>query len=356
MVLRVGIMSTAQIAGKVVEAIGDAKGVRVTAVSSRFEEKAKEFAENYDIPKAYGSYDEMLEDHEIDAVYIPLPSGMHGEWVIKTAKAGKHILCDKPTAKSADDLQKMLEACRDNNVLWMDGVMFMHHDRTPRILEEIKMRGPVEFVHSAFSFSAGEDFFSDNIRMHKELEPFAVIGDLGWYNIRAAMMAFNWEAPERVSAIIHRRAGPEQVASEVTGTLMWKNNRVSTFLCSFHHAFRQTLEMVGSWGLVRLDDIFVAREIHGTEFDVYTNTGHSEDHRTMSESRTNVTMPACYQVQNMWERFARLAKVGREESDKSDNVLETWKFWSRVSLINQAVMDACSESASHDGKIVEVKI
>lgn len=138
--LRIGILSTANIARKNAMAIRDAKGVTLVGVSSRSLEKAQEWAKTWGVPKAYGSHEELLNDPEIEAVYIPMPTGARGPFVIAAANAKKHILCEKPVAPTTEEAQKMIAACQDNGVVFMDGVMFMHNPRLDAIKAAIKKR------------------------------------------------------------------------------------------------------------------------------------------------------------------------------------------------------------------------
>jgi xylose dehydrogenase (NAD/NADP) len=124
--LRWGIISTANIANKVAEAIHKAPNATLVAVASRDLSKAENFAKQNNIPKAYGSYEELLQDKNVDAVYIPLPTVIRAEWAIKAAKAGKHILVDKPVSVSADELREIGKACKENNVHYMV-CYFLYH-------------------------------------------------------------------------------------------------------------------------------------------------------------------------------------------------------------------------------------
>ena len=126
--LRVGFLSTAQI-GRKVSWAAKAAGVQLLAVASRDLDKAKAFAEAWGFERAYGSYDELISDPDIEAVYVPLPTGLHKQWVIAAAKARKHVLCDKPCALSLAELTEMTQACNEAGVQFMDNTMFMHNQR-----------------------------------------------------------------------------------------------------------------------------------------------------------------------------------------------------------------------------------
>src|SRR5207248_6750195 len=123
-------------------------------------------------PLACGAYEELLDRRDIDAVYIPLPTGIRKEWVIRAAQAGKHVLCEKPCGVSGADVEDMLEACRKSKVQFMDGVMFMHSRRLPllrQVLDDGRSIGRVLRIVSQFSFKAHDDFLAENIRVSSEL-------------------------------------------------------------------------------------------------------------------------------------------------------------------------------------------
>src|SRR5439155_9606728 len=125
-------------------------------------------------PAPCGSYQELLDRGDVDAVYLPLPTGIRKEWVLYAARAGKHILCEKPCGLSSADVRAMLDACRENRVQFMDGVMFMHSQRLPllrRILDDGESIGTIHRLSSQFSFKAAEEFLAKNIRVSSELEP-----------------------------------------------------------------------------------------------------------------------------------------------------------------------------------------
>ena len=135
---RWGILGTANIARKNWRAIRNAGNSTLTAVASRDRAKAQKFIDECQAdvpfttaPAACGGYDELLARKDVDAVYIPLPTGIRREWVVKAAKAGKHVLCEKPCGVNAADVMAMLDACKENKVQFMDGVMFMHSARLP---------------------------------------------------------------------------------------------------------------------------------------------------------------------------------------------------------------------------------
>ncbi len=176
--LRWGILSSAGIARKNWEAIKNSGNGIVTAVASRDVAKAQQFIDECqaevpfaEVPRAIGGYDGIVTADGVDAVYIPLPTGLRKEWVIKAAEAGKHVMCEKPCAVDTEALEAMTGACAANNVQFMDGVMYMHSDRMPKLreaLDDPANIGEIKRIASAFTFCAPPEFFGDNIRASSE--------------------------------------------------------------------------------------------------------------------------------------------------------------------------------------------
>src|SRR5688572_6296148 len=138
--IRWGILSTANIAKKNWKAIFNSGNGVVTAVASRKVERARGFIEECQghapfaqAPRPVGSYEELIQAADIDALYIPLPTGVRKEWVLRAAEAGKHIVCEKPCATNAGDLKQMVDGCERHGVQFLDGVMFMHSTRLERM-------------------------------------------------------------------------------------------------------------------------------------------------------------------------------------------------------------------------------
>eukprot|EP00041_Stephanoeca_diplocostata_P027776 m.771662 g.771662 ORF g.771662 m.771662 type:complete len:268 (-) comp23244_c4_seq2:72-875(-) len=244
-VLRWGVLGTAGIATKNLCSIAEANNAVCVAVASRDKARAEKFAtDNGNIPTAYGSYDELLDDESIDAVYIPLPTGVRKEWVLKAAAKGKHVLCEKPCGCSTRDLDEMIEALRSRNLVFMDGVMFMHHDRLAKA-KEVLQNGDVgprpTRVVSAFSFPANEDFFATNIRAGASTEPMGCLGDLGWYCIRISLWAFDYETPMEVAMMTHQTVNDVPVDVTVsmlassTSDIFSASLRCSTLGVSHNH-------------------------------------------------------------------------------------------------------------------------
>lgn len=350
-VVRWGFLSTAGIASKNFLALAGADGAACVAASSRDAGRARAWADARGIAKAYGSYEALLADGDVDAVYVPLPTTLHAEWVAKAAAAGKHVLCEKPAAVSSDELRRMLAACDAAGVQWMDGVMFMHHTRLAAMARVIRPATPggddtaigaLKRVTAGFTFSADAAFLAGDIRMKAALEPAGAVGDLAWYCVRFALWAFNYDAPVAAAAIAHE-ATPEGVPVAATGTVWFPGGRLLTFDVGFTTAFRQWAEVAGTRGTLRLDDFCIAASHDAAEFTVVTDAGLADHHTRVSERRSTVEVRGCNQERAMFENFSRLVATGTRDA-----------FWPRVSLQTQLVCDAIMASIAAGGAKVPV--
>ena len=260
--LRWGFLSTAKIGRTNWAACRESGRGVVTAVASRDEAKARAFVEACQgadpfasAPVALGGYEALLARDDVDAVYVPLPTGMRRAWVIRAAEAGRHVLCEKPCAVDAADLEAMVAACRANGVLFMDGVMFMHHPRLARLTEVMGAGvavGRVRNVQSQLSFRADEAFMAGDIRVDAALEPAGCLGDLGWYCIRVTLCAMGGRMPVEASGrILLERAG---VPLEFAGQMRFADGACAGFYCSFTGALQQWATVSGTAGALRMDD------------------------------------------------------------------------------------------------------
>jgi len=217
--IRWGFLSTAGIAKKNWRAISRSEEGVVRAVASRDVNSAQRFIDECQgncpfgtAPEAFGSYQAMLDSKDIDAVYIPLPTGIRKEWILAAAKSGKHILAEKPAALSAADVEEILDVCKANGVQYMDGVMFMHSQRLPQLRETLKSPsgiGAIKRIATQFSFNGDQEFRTKNIRSNSQYEPHGSLGDLGWYTIRMILWVNEWRMP--TSRVASRRCKEKAV-------------------------------------------------------------------------------------------------------------------------------------------------
>lgn len=292
--IRWGILGAAQIARKNWKAIRLSGNGRVVAVASRDKDRSLKFIGECqeavpfpECPKALGNYESLVDDPDIDAVYIPLPTGVRKEWVIRAAEAGKHVVVEKPCAVRMEDLVEMTDACRRNRVQFMDGVMFMHSGRLVAVKEALRTGiGRIRRMASAFSFCGESDFLNENIRMHRELEPHGCMGDLGWYCIRFMLWVMDWKMPREVTGRLLAEAGrgdsPHPVPTEFSGEMYFDDAISGTFYCSFLNGDQQWAHVSGTAGHVVIPDFvlpyrgselsFTVRnpqfEVEGCEFNM----------------------------------------------------------------------------------------
>ena len=174
-----GVLGTANIArGCTIPGMKIAENCELYAIAGRTEEKVEKYKEEFGFEKGYVGYGKLLEDPEVQAVYIPLPNHLHKEWVIKALKAGKNVLCEKPLALNAEDAREMFAAAKENNVILMEAYAYLHSPYVAALKEDITsgVIGDVQFVDSAFY----TQYYIDDIRMYKEMGGGAVY-DLGCY-------------------------------------------------------------------------------------------------------------------------------------------------------------------------------
>jgi predicted dehydrogenase len=359
---RWGILGTANIARKNWKAIRNAGNSALSAVASRDVVRAQRFIDDCQadvpftqVPIACGSYEELLGRKDVDAVYVPLPTGIRKEWVLRAAAAGKHVLCEKPCGVTSADLRAMLDACRQNRVQFMDGVMFMHSRRLPllrQVLDDGQSIGTIRRITSQFSFLAPENFLAQNIRASRELEPLGCAGDLGWYNIRLSLWAMKDQLPEHVSGRIlaQHGDGPQGVPLDFSGELFFPGGAVASFYCSFLSDNQQWAVISGIKGYLDVPDFvlpfFGCEAAFNVNHAVFRPRGcdfNMEHHGTRFavNEYSNGTPDA--QETNMIRTFSQIVTSGQLEPR-----------WGEIALKTQQVLDACMVSAREDGKLVAV--
>ena len=348
--LRIGFLSTANIGRHNWKAIHSSGNGVVSAVASRDVARSRRFiAENQKAapfappPAPLGSYEALLASADVDAVYIPLPTGLRRKWVLRAARAGKHVICEKPCAVNAAELQEMISACRRHRVQFMDGVMFMHNPRLARIrqvLDDGKSIGPVRNILSGFSFLGTEAFMRDNIRLDGRLEPTGCLGDLGWYCIRFMLWAMNWRLPREVSGRIltlsRPRAGRKPAPTEFAADLLFDGNVSMSFYCSFLVAYRQWVDVGGRNGCLHVPDFVHPFDSYQPAFEV--------NHKVIRATETGPKCPAGADPTKQGHRTAQDTRLFRNFANQvsSGKLNGDWPMWA---LKTQQVLDACYASA-----------
>jgi xylose dehydrogenase (NAD/NADP) len=266
-----GILSTANIGIKrVIPAIGESPNGRVVAIASRSASKAREVAGNLGIPQSYGSYSEMLDSQELDAVYIPLPNSMHCEFTVLAAEKGKHVLCEKPLALDSHESEQMISACERNHVLLMEAFMYRFHPQIAKLKEIVDAGkiGTLSTIRAAFRIALSD---LHDIRYQKGLGGGALY-DVGCYCVNIMRLLVD-EEPVRVQGVA-RFNYQKGVDEAFVGMLRFPRLELGLFDCGFRSSPLQTVEVIGDLGTLELSDPFVASDSptileHGTEIETF---------------------------------------------------------------------------------------
>jgi predicted dehydrogenase len=240
--LRWGVISTANIGrAAVIPAIQASANGELLAVTSRDAGKAGDFAAKHGIPKSYGSYEALLDDETVDAVYIPLPNSMHREWTIKAAEKGKHILCEKPLALNAAECEDMHAAAGAYGVRLMEAFMYRFHPRTEKVLDIVRggALGELRLIHSAFTFRLTRP---DTIRLKPEMGGGALM-DVGCYCVNIIRTAAGLEP---VEAQAFARWGASGVDEQLVGTLHFEKGLLAQFDCALTLERREEYHLAGT--------------------------------------------------------------------------------------------------------------
>ena len=240
--IRWGVISSAKIGTeKVIPAMQQSESGEIMALASRSLETSKLVCENLGIPKAYGSYEELLADPEIDAIYNPLPNPLHVPWTIKAAKSGKHVLCEKPIALNADETSQLLEVQKDTGVLIVEAFMVRDNPQWHWVQEQVKCGeiGELRAIQSAFSYMNRDP---QNIRNMPDIGGGGIY-DIGCYPVFISRMVFG-EEPLKVSALIEK--DPDFQTDRLASGMMKFPSGQSSFICSTQLVPYQRVQIFGT--------------------------------------------------------------------------------------------------------------
>jgi D-xylose 1-dehydrogenase (NADP+, D-xylono-1,5-lactone-forming) len=243
-----GILSTADINRKLLAGAAESDDVDVVAVASRDLARAEEYALTWGIERAYGAYDELLADPEIEAVYIPLPNTMHSEWSIRALEAGKHVLCEKPFSRHTADVERAFDAAERTGLHLAEAFMYRHHPQTARLSELVASGaiGELRVIRSAFSYSL---YDAENIRLRTDVEGGSLM-DVGCYCVSGARLLGG--EPESVIGAAH--VGSSGTDWVFAGLMRFPGDVVALFDCGTSLPDRGLLEAIGTEGSVFLGD------------------------------------------------------------------------------------------------------
>jgi predicted dehydrogenase len=321
--VRWGVLSTADIAtGKVIPAMQQGKYIQVTAIASRNLERGKAVAAQMGIPKAYGTYEELLADPNIDAIYNPLPNHLHVPWSIKALEAGKHVLCEKPIALTSAEAQKLADVAKQYpHLKVMEAFMYRFHPQWKqawKMVSEGKIGG-LRTIQSFFSYYLDD---ANNIRNIAEVGGGGML-DIGCYTVSLSRFIFNAE-PERVCGIVEY--DPRLNTDRLSSSILDFGHGTSTFTCSTQLVPYQRVNIFGTTGRIEIEIPFTAppdkpckiryqqgEEIEEILFDIcnqYTLQGDQFSQAILNN--TGVPTPIGDAVANMKviEAIIRSAKSG----------------------------------------------
>jgi predicted dehydrogenase len=247
-VMRLGIVSTADINRKVIPGAHASGKIDLVAVASREQRRAEDYARTWDIPRAHGSYEALLEDAEVDAVYISLPNTMHREWSIRALEAGKHVICEKPFSKRAEDVEAAFDAAEKAGRLLTEAFMYRHNPQTARLSQLVRdgAIGELRVIRSAFSYAL---YDADNIRLRTDVEGGSLM-DVGCYCLSGSRLL----AGEPESVVGNAYIGPTGTDWVFTGAMRFPDDVLALFDCGTCLSERDELEAIGSEGSLFLDD------------------------------------------------------------------------------------------------------
>ncbi|HVL30998.1 MAG TPA: Gfo/Idh/MocA family oxidoreductase [Solirubrobacteraceae bacterium] len=250
-----GLLSTARINGALVAAARESELADVVAVASRDDARAREYAGLLDIPRAHGSYEALLADPAVDAVYVSLPNGLHVDWTVRALQAGKHVLCEKPMDPSPQAVTRAFDVAEREGLVLSEGYMWRHHPQARRLAELLAdgVVGDVRLVRAWFSFTLAD-------RRDPRLDPALDGGsllDVGCYCVSGIRLAVGREP---VSATAEVVAGATGVDLRLAGVLRFDGDVLAVLDCGFDLPARHGLEIVGSRGRLALADPWHGRE------------------------------------------------------------------------------------------------
>jgi predicted dehydrogenase len=332
-----GVLGAANIARKVViPSILRAEGVELAAIGSE-STKAADFLAETNLQTADGvplrdavracTYEELLADDSIDAVYIPLPNNLHAPWSKRAADAGKHVLCEKPAARTRAEAEEAIDHCVAAGVVWMEAFMYRFHPQWQIVFERLRggTIGELRLVRSVFTFTVKSP---ENVRRRHDLGGGSLY-DVGYYCVNASRWTIG---SEPVSVAASMSLGPEGIDEEFAGLLDFGGGRLAQIASSFTQPYRHEVELLGTTGRIRVPDAFVnGSEPLAIEIEDSTGTWERVDVPGDDEYRLEV------------EDFAACVRSGRQPQVVSHE----------DTLANMAAIDALYEAA-RSGRRVEL--
>ena len=249
--MALGLLSTARINHEILEGARASDRVEVVAVGSRDRARAEAYAREHDLEKAHGSYEALIEDADVDIIYVSLPNSMHVEWSVRALEAGKHVLCEKPLSRDPDEVERAFEAAEAAGTLLTEAFMYRHHPQTKRVqqLMDEGAIGRLVGIRAAVGFDAVSMWGADDVRLSSVLEGGALM-DLGCYCVNSCRLM----AGEPESVYSRQVIGESAVDMSFFAMLSFPGDVVAEMSASFVlPPMRQEFEAIGDQGRIRLE-------------------------------------------------------------------------------------------------------
>ncbi|OAY80908.1 putative oxidoreductase [Ananas comosus] len=383
--IRFGIVGCAEIARKVSRAIALAPNATLVAVGSRSLDKARRFiAENAlsSSVRAVGSYEELLDDPAVDAVYMPLPTSLHARWAVAAAERGS--TCSSRSRRALRAELDPSSRVRRHGVQFMDSTMWIHNPRTAHmrgLLSDPSALGTLRWfyvvmllilklafkkdwmclrfwhdlkpyiinINSIFSFYADEDFLKNDIRVKPDLDALGALGDAGWYCIRSSLWAADYQLPKTATAFRNPVLNDAGVILSCGATLLWEDGKIAIFHCSFLSHLTMDLTVIGTRGSLHVNDFIIPYEEKSAEFSFASDSGFTELvtgwQPLPSKHVVTTELP---QEALMVQEFSRLVAGIRDSGNKPE------EKWPTITRKTQLVIDAVKASIDKGFEPVEI--
>jgi predicted dehydrogenase len=291
-----------------IPAMQKASLVTVLALASRSLDKARQAAQSVGVPRVYGSYEELLADPEIEAVYNPLPNNLHVPWSIKAARAGKHVLCEKPIALSAAEAEELAQVQKETGKVIAEAFMIRYHPqwRVVRELIDAGRIGALRAVQTAFSYSNTD---LDNIRNQRDVGGGALY-DIGGYAINSARLVFGCE-PVRVIGV--SELDPQSGCDRLSSAILDFGSGQATFIVGTQHVPYQSVHVFGTKGHIELEIPFNAPHDRPCQVRLDTGCVGASDFtiaRSSDEVAETLSVPAANHYTLQWQAFSKAIRTG----------------------------------------------
>lgn len=327
MKIKFGVLGCSRIAKKtIIPALNSSEIAELVMIGSRSVEKAKEYCERFNCD--YGTYEDVLANKDIDVVYISLPIGLHEEWAIKSAKVGKHILCEKSSTTSLDSAKRIIKSCKENNVRIMEGFMFKYHPQHEEVKKLIKNNDLGNLL--TFNGSFGSPFWDEkDMRMDKKLGS-GILNDMACYPICASRMIFN-EEPESVFCKLKKypKLGNLDIKADIV--LNYPNGKVAFCSSSFGASYQSTYNIWGTKSYLSVKRAYAISK--DMETSIYLMNSNDKMEETI--------IKPIDQTMLMIDKFCRVILNEENQDFESD-------------LLAQALVLEAARLSDKEGRIVKI--